>query len=791
VYHALIWVVVVELLGLLALPLTFRLFSRLPDRGFALSKALAILLLTYGAWLLGLTHVVPNSRYTLIALMLLLLILGLFALRRRRREFLDLLSRERVAILAGEAVFLGLFVLWAVIVARTPEINHTEKPMDLAFLNAVVRSRFFPPEDPWLAGYSVSYYYMGHMMMAMLTKLTGVPSSVSYNLSISLIPALTGGIAYGLVYDLIRLSGARAGRAALYALSGPVLVGLIGNLEGVMEFVSLRGWGGEGFWRWASIKGLYPSAASGGVFPDQSWWWWRASRVVDTLDYSKGLADPRSLDYTINEFPFFSFILGDMHPHMLSLPFFLLSVGLIMNIFLSPVRLGFRWLRGHLWQGLAAAVIIGSLGFINIIDLPVIAALLAVAVLARAYSQMRRLFPALASTVLMLAPVLLAALVLYLPFYMTLNSQVSWPLPILPVEEVATQPFHYILIWGLLAFIGLSYLVRQMLRFQWGHRRHLSLMVFLAVLTLGPFLVWALVELFLGVFGGELSSSLLAIGNKFIRMLPLAGIAGAAAYLAFRCSDDERSRPSAVPLLLIAAAFYLIMGVELFHLNDFFTGAYSRMNTVFKLYYQAWIFLALAGAYGLYWWLSRAISKRVLARVADSVWVLAVALLLAWSLYYSVGAILDKTDGFKGPATLDGLAFLEKRGSGEYEAIGWLRDEAPWGRIVEAVGGDFDAEFARVSASTGLPTIIGWEGHELQWRGSSEPFSGRRDQVAEIYRSGDPATVLGILDEYDIRYVVVGPRERATYGGEGLKVFDGLLELAFSSGDVVVYERSP
>jgi len=786
VYHSLIWLAVVELLGLLALPLAFRLFSRLPDRGLTFSKVLAILLFTYGAWLLSLTHVVPNSRYTLVVLVLLLAGLSLLVLRRRWREFHNFLVREREVLLIGEVVFLVLFFAWVVIVSHTPEINHTEKPMDFAFLNAAVKSRFFPPADPWLAGYPVSYYHMGHLMMGMLTKLTGIPSSVSYNLAISLIPALAGGVAYGLVYNLVRLSGGRSGRASLYALAGPLLIVLIGNLEGAMEFVYLRGWGSQGFWQWASIKGLHPPpAAQGSVFPDQTWWWWRAARVVDTLDYSKGLADPASLDYTITEFPLFSFVLGDMHPHVLSLPFFLLGVGVVLNLFLSPVRVGFRWLRSHPWQSLAVVIVLGALGFVNLWDLPTLAALLSIALLVKAYTENRgNLVAALGATIRMVAVVLIAAVVFYLPFYLTFESQASG---ILPVEDVATQPFHYLLVWGFLAFLALSFLGRQVSRLPSRHGRYLGLMGFLAAFVLGPFLLWAAWEVFLGFYGGEFSSALLAAGNRFIRVLPLGVIAGASVYAAFLRVGEGKTRVPAFPLLFLAMGFYLIMGAELFYLHDLFG---TRMNTVFKLYYQVWIFLALGGAYGVYYWLSRPIPRRLALKLANGTWGVVVLFLLVVSLYYSVGAVLDKTNGFKGPPTLDGLKFVERSNPSEYEAIKWLRDEAPWGRIVEAVGGSY-SEFARVSASTGLPTIIGWEGHEHQWRGSTEPFRGRRDHVQTIYQSEDADAVLALLEQYDIRYVYLGPRERTAYGDKGLGVFRELLPSAFSSGSVVVYERSP
>jgi YYY domain-containing protein len=786
VYQAVVWLIVVELLGLLAAPLTFRLFNRLPDRGLLFSKALAILLITYVAWLAGLTHFVPVTRYALVVIALLLGVASFLTLRGKWREFRDFLAREWLLLVVGEVLFLAIFGLWTAIVAHTPEINHTEKPMDLAFLNACIRSNFFPPEDPWLAGQPISYYYMGHMMMGMLSKLTGIPSNISYNLSICLIPALTGLAAYGIAHSLIRLAGAGARRAVLYALFAPLLIAFVGNIEGVMEFIYVRGWGDAGFWQWASIKGLTvaPGGSQGGVFPDQTWWWWKASRVVDTLDYSKSVADPRSLDYTINEFPFFSFILGDMHPHMLSLPFLLMSIGLALNTFLSPVKVGLEWLRSYPLHALAAAVLVGALGFINVIDFPVVAALFGVALLVKAYGERKRLLSSVAAALIVAVPVVLLAYLLYVPFYLTLDSQVSLPAPVLLVEGATTQPLHYLLVWGLLAFMSISYLALMLFSKQTPVLKDRKLGIFVAGVALGPFALWAVLRVFLGAFDEGIVPSLLATGNRFIRILPLAVISGTAAYLGFSLSKHEDSRRQGMPLLLLAAGFYLIMGTELFRLNDLFG---NRMNTVFKLYYQAWIFLGLAAAYGFYYWLSRPVSKRLAARIGESVWVVVLALLLACVLYYPVGAILDKTDGFGGTATLDGLAFLKGNGSGEYEAIEWLRNAEP-GVIVEAVGDSY-SEYARFSAATGLPAVIGWEGHEHQWRGSDRLFRGRKDDVASLYKSSDAATVAGVLEKYSVRYVVFGPRERAKYGRAGLGMLDSMLERAFVKGDVVIYEK--
>ncbi|MEK7806904.1 MAG: DUF2298 domain-containing protein, partial [Chloroflexota bacterium] len=326
---ALGWLVAVEILGLLALPLSFLLFRRLPDRGFTLAKPLGLVLFSYVLWLAGLTHLVPNSRVTIALILAIGAAVAGLALRSAAPAFKSFLKDEWRTLLAAEAVFLLFFLLWLGITSESPAINHTEKPMDFGFMNAVIQNRFFPPEDPWLAGHSISYYYFGHFMMAFLAKLTAIPSSIGYNLAVSLVPALVGIGSFGLLYNLVRLSGGGRRTAIGFGLAGPALVMLIGNLEGALEFVHAQGWGSAGFWDWVGIKGLEGGRAAGsGAFPDQPWWWWRATRVIDTL------AAGQSLDYTITEFPVFSFILGDLHPHMMSLPFLVLGLSLGLNLFL-------------------------------------------------------------------------------------------------------------------------------------------------------------------------------------------------------------------------------------------------------------------------------------------------------------------------------------------------------------------------------------------------------------------------------------------------------------------------
>ncbi|MCH7712995.1 MAG: hypothetical protein IIC99_05180 [Chloroflexi bacterium] len=813
-FDAFVWLLAVELLGLLAFPLTFVLFHRLPDRGFTVTKPLALILFSYALWILGLTHLVPNTIFTIMGILAVCAVISAYVLGRQAQQIGAFFKKEWRLVAAGEAVFLLFFVLWAVITSESPAISHTEKPMDFAFLNAILQSRFFPVEDPWLAGQSISYYYFGHFTMALVAKLTGISSAVAYNLAISLIPALLATGAMGLLYNLVRISGAGRSRAVFFALAAPAAIILLGNLEGALEFIHVRGWGSPGFWDWAAIKGL-EGGASSGVFPNDTWWWWRATRVIDTL------AGGQSLDYTITEFPFFSFLLGDLHPHVLALPFVVLGLSLCLNLFLIRDAPGLGWLRKHPLESLAVAFFVGSLAFINTWDFPLLAGILGAVILARSYAAQKGKLPlAAARAAIMFVPLLVLSVAMFLPFYLGFGSQASG---ILPLQDHATRPVLFFLVMGLFSFVGISFVLRQLKNLaltRMSFRRisrgsestdpedDAPAALAIGLFVLAPLALWIAAvwvwTLFTGWGGGGAGAATAEVAGRTVWVLPGLVLVALAGYSVIRLSRLDKDPASAFPLILFAAAFFLMAGAELFYVADSFGGSFRRMNTVFKVYYQAWLLLGLVSAYGVYYLFSRPASNGdspsngILVwagKVGRGIWTGILVILVLASLYYPAGAVLDRT-GWLGPNhtlddnTLDGLAFLKSRQAGEYAAIQWLRDDAPWGRVVEAVGNDY-SDYGRISASTGLPTILGWKGHELQWRGSSRLFDGREQDVAKIYQSTDEEEVREILARYQVRYIYLGNRERSSYGVDTLARFDDLLRTAFTAEGVIIYETRP
>jgi YYY domain-containing protein len=915
----LFWLLFIELIGLLAFPLAYRVFSRLPDRGWTFTKPLALVLVSYGVWLVGLSHTIPNSRWSVLLVLVIMAALSWAAGRDRWAEVGAFLRREARTIALAEALFIAVFVGWVVFRGYVSVINHTEQPMDLMFLNAVVTSPHYPPQDPWLAGEPVSYYYFGYLMVGVLTLLSGLATAVTYNLGLASTAALGALAAFGIVYNLVRLSRGSALGAGLAGLGSAFLLLGASNLVGTLQLAQASGIGSEGFWAGVGVDGLSaPAGPSGGWTPGGAvWWWWPAARVIPGA---------------ITEFPFFSFLLGDMHPHVMSIPYVLLTLALGLQIYRSPGLLGLAGLRREWPLALAVPVSVGALAAINMWDLPLGLVLVGGAVLLHTVRQgdgpNRTLGSGRAAVVwtivaaivflglllflfrsgevmiglgtmefsalevlALLAAVLLAVAVLFVlnprplrtvvliavlaglagglfvPFYVTFESNASF---ILPLQGILSRPLHLLLVWGVSGSLALAFLAamrRPILTAAgpWGTRFWLSAAVGFAPVLLWlqpPFvilgyivallafvvhkvgfrwagfdeaplavgsgtsrtvglLVLAVLLLYDGIANGEQGAGgAYSAISRLMVVMPMAlvvtvGIYGAWSLARRQAASASKTiegseavalsdESSSVVLGVLALAGTLIMGAELFYVVDVFGGDLRRMNTVFKLYFQAWLLMSIVGGYSLYY-VSRGWDLRQAAgRIGMGVWTVGLVLALGAVLYYPLAAAWSRAGSSSGFG-LDGQAYLALAAPAEHRAIQWIRENLPRDVVVVEAAvvpcgdnplgcGDWTAA-GRIAGSTGRPTILGWEQHELQWRSSPERVAGRRDHVREIYETTDVGRAKELLEKYSAEYVVVGSRERSAYGSGGMAKFTAMGTVVFSAGaanaELTIYRLIP
>jgi YYY domain-containing protein len=754
------WLFTVELIGLGALPIAVRLLRFLPDRGFLFAKPLGILLVGYLVWVLSVFGMLRFQQGTILVL---LAAVGVGAWLTWGRLALKELSASRSSVLAAQTLFLVGFAAASIIRALNPEIAGTEKPMDMALLNAIQRSETFPPEDPWMSGHGISYYYFGYLLIAVVAKLSGVPASIAYNLGVALVFALLLAGSYSLVYNLISALAPAWGAAKrlLGALLGPVLVGLMGNMVVGFELLAARGFGDQGFWSAVGIKGLQAAAEPGGWPPDAHWWWWRSSRVI-----------PNTRPDGINEFPYFSFLLGDLHPHYIVLPWALLTVAIAMAVLLrGNVKLGRtdRWL----WV-LVPALALGFLAVGNSWDFPTYTALFWLASLAALFIARggKPIGDFVRRGVLPLLLVSACSVLMYLPFMVGFGSQVRG----IGIPDDRTPLVSMLIIFGPFLLISLSLSLWQWrVGSQWLHNslvgaRWAGLALVLAAWWLGSPALIAGVAL---LAGAALAS---ALGHP-----PASnGIDGREGSPSpVRGTGDVAGRARVFLLVLVVLGLLLVLAPELVFVVDSFG---TRMNTVFKLHYQAWVLLGLASATSLIWMLGAV--RAVAARWAVGA---AATLLICIGLLYPVSATPSKTQDLRSPLTLDGAAFYQTVRPDDFAAIAWLSDQAP-GRpvVLEATGGQY-SEYARVSTFSGLPTVLGWAGHEMQWRGSGEEPQRRTRDIDAIYQTADATEALALLNKYRVRYVFVGSLERERYGPGVGNRFETLLEPIFRSGAATIY----
>jgi YYY domain-containing protein len=246
-------------------------------------------------------------------------------------------------------------------------------------------------------------------------------------------------------------------------------------------------------------------------------------------------------------------------------------------------------------------------------------------------------------------------------------------------------------------------------------------------------------------------------------------------------------------LLLILMGALIALLCEIFYVNDAYSDPWERYNTVMKVYLQVWVLLAIASAYGVFW------VRRKLGRRLRIAWTVLLLVFVVASAIQPIGLTVGWASGQRdlfgeNRGTLDGLAYVEERDPGAYEAILWLNENVDGSPVIlEAPGGAY--EFTSVvSTMTGLPTVVGWVTHEVMWRGGWDMVAGRDTDVDTIYQTTDEAEAGALLDKYDVEYIYVGAQERDRYAEEGLEKFASSpqrYELVFEDDGARVYHVVP
>jgi len=694
------WFLVFFVIGAAFLPLTFSFFKDFKDKGYIFSKVIGLGFITYFVFLIGSLKMAKFSEFTIYFSVFLFFIVNYLIFVYRKGHLLPIIKAKIGIFVIEEIIFLIMLFFWSTIRSNAPDIHGLEKFMDFGFLNSILRADYFPAKDIWYTPLSINYYYFGHLMTAVLTKMSFIPSFVSYNLMLATLFALTFTTSLSLgmnLFDKINFSI----KSTLAGLMSAVLVSFGGNLTTIYAFFKTYTPADKPvpFWQLPFLPSSFPNG----------YWYPNATRFIP---------------YTIHEFPIYSFVVSDLHGHVLDIPFVLLSIFVIFAFFnnktityLNLLFLSFIFsimYTTNAWDGLIYLL----LGFL----------VLTVFNFYRLGKKWLFSKKNLYTLVKNCSVLVVGFFIFTLPFNISFKPFVSG------IGVVCAPTF--------LTNIG----------------------------KLGPFLfeanhcqkspLWQLIMLY-GFFYFFVFS--------FIAFLKLK-------------KNYKISKNDIFVLLLIFLSTTLIIIPEFVYIKDIYPMHY-RANTMFKLVYEAFVMLSLCSSFVIVRLISSIRNKVILISFS-----ILTIILLSLVLIYPVFAINGYYGNLKTYKSLDGTAYLSSLYPNDYDLINWINKNIKGQPVILEASGDSYTDYARISANTGLPTIIGWSVHEWLWRGTYDIVAPRIADVQTLYTTQSIDVVKNLIKKYNVSYVVVSSLERQKYPNLNENIFAKLGTVVFEKNGTDLYK---
>ncbi len=677
-FYFLKWWFLFFLIGISFLPLTSKIFYSFLDKGYIFSKILGVLFISYTIFVLASLHVLKFTTVNIVLVWILLTLIQVFFLRKEKFEF-----KKYLKVFAfEELIFFISLLIWSFVRAHQPDIHDLEKYMDFGFINSILRSEYFPPKDMWLTPLSINYYYFGHLFTAVITKISQIPSFITFNLMIATIFAFTFTLSFSIGINLIqKIRNFSLKKSVLLGLLFGYIVAFSGNLQTIYSlFKSYNGENPVPFWNLALSISTFPN----------SYWYPNATRFIY---------------HTIHEFPLYSFVVADLHGHVLDIPIVITLIGIALVMFLeNKIRISLVLITTFLismaymtnaWDGL---IYLGL--FVNIL--------------------------------------------FFLEFIKNKNEKIPKRLAI-----SVFNAFKYIFLIGV-GFIVFTFAFSQNFSpFASGIGVNCAPDFLTKLEKLGPFLfekgqcqhspIWQLGILY-GFFIFMLVGFFIFIRKKKIIS-----------------SDYFVGIISFFSLLLIIVP-------EIIYLKDIYTGHF-RANTMFKLTYQAFIMLSISSSYILIRIVSSFKSqfKNKLSKIFFVVFIFGGVWLFFLVSIYPYFAIPSGYGDLKKYKGLNGINYLKEIKKSDYDAIVWINKNIKGQPVILEAQGDSYTDYARISANTGLPTVLGWTVHEWLWRGSYDVPSVRFDDIKNLYETTDLEEARKIIEKYNITYVYIGIMEKEKY----------------------------
>jgi len=689
---ALNWWFIFLISGLIFFPLTSVIFGKFKDKGYIFSKVISLIFVSYSAFIITFLHLMKFSFTQIAVIIFIFILLNIFVIWKFNLNIVQSLRKNYKLIIAEEFVFLITLLFWTYVRGNLSDIHGLEKFMDFGFINSILRSDYFPPKDMWYTPLSINYYYFGHLATSVFIKISNIPSPVGYNLMLASTFAFAFTCTVSLsinIFDNIKKSL----KSSLAGFLSAVLLSLGGNLVTIYTF--FKPYQNENpvpFWQLLFSPLTFPN----------NFWYPNATRFIP---------------FTIHEFPLYSFVVSDLHGHVLDIPFVLMAIGLLFSLFISQKIKNINLIlisfvlailyMTNAWDGLIYMLLtLIIFTFINF------------------YKKENSFsFKSLVNFALGIFSLIIGFFIFSLPFSLNFKPFVSGigiicaPKFLTNLEKIGPflfEPDHCLRspLWQLIILYGFFYF---------------------CVISFALFIKFK-------------RKYVLTKGDIFI-------------------------------IFLISLSTLLILIPEFIYVKDIYPAHY-RANTMFKLTYEAFIMLSVSAGYIIAKIITSSINKIFL-----SVFILFTIILIYLVLSYPVFAINSYYNDLKQYKGIDGTNYLKTLYSADYDLINWFNKNVTGQPVILEANGDSYTDYGRISANTGLPTIIGWPVHEWLWRGSYDVAAPRIEDVKTLYESPDLNLTKTLIKKYNIAYVVISNLEFQKYTNLNENKFKNLGNVIFQSGN--------
>lgn len=704
------WWALCIVMGMGTLPLAHRLLSPLADGGYFASKVLGIALCGLVTWLLC-SAGVPFSALTCVIVTLVIFCIcwgAAYALGKRKGGTRAHAKRDIpcTVIAVEELLFLALLVMWLYLIGFRPAAYGTEKLMDYGFMASMMRSTSLPATDMWYSDGTINYYYGGQYYVVFMTKLFFTELKNAYNLFRAFIAAVTFVMAFTIVFTMLKRAVCeREGKKK------PVIPYIGGCLAGA----ALTFAGNGHYIVFARIVPMLQEIL--GLEADVYWF----SDSTRYIGYQPDVADK-----TIHEYPSYSFLLGDLHAHVINLMLVLLFVSILLAWCLrstqtqgqdSHAKKKNGWLMEIVQPEIVAlSVLAGIYRWTNFWDFAIYfgaAGLIILAVNMKKYAG--RYGEGILITAAQALMALAVSSLVILPFTLHFDTMYQG----FALAKNHSRFYQLVILWGIPTAVILVFAV----------------------------------SVYRKARGAAQESAGAAFGWMKLPMEDLFAV------------------------IMGLYAVILVILPEVVYVRDIYEQGHARANTMFKFTYQAFVLFAMLMSYAIVrmiasWKAGTGVRRFGMVMLA----------LLVWTCGYFPTAVrlwlgdVTDTSGYQGS---DATAFLETDFAQDAAAIDWLMEHVEGSPVVLEADGESYSSYCVVSAVTGLPTVMGWYTHEWLWRNDPSDLNQRAADVLAIYTSDSADEVRALIEKYRISYIFVGSNEYSKYGTVNTALFEQLGTLVF------------